>query len=193
HFTPSKIIELGSGFSTLVTAQAAKLKGCTEMVAIEPYPSDILKQGVPGLSKLIPARAQEIELDYFDQLGPNDILFVDTVHAVKTGGDVNYLFLEVFPRLRPGVIVHIHDIFLPYEYPKIWLRTRKVFWSEQYLLHAFLICNREFEVLFGSHYMTSKYQELARATFPEVPNGWQGGSFWMRRKLEEPNAEDRHN
>jgi hypothetical protein len=71
---------------------------------------------------------------------------------IKCGGDVNYLFLEVLPRLNPGVIVHIHDIFLPNEFPKELVRERHFFWTEQYLLQAFLMFNSEFEVLFANSY-----------------------------------------
>jgi hypothetical protein len=100
---------------------------------------------------------------------------------VKTGGDVNYLFLEVLPRLHPGVIVHVHDIFLPFEYQRDWIIEESRFWTEQYLLQAFLTFNSEFEVLVANSYLSHCYKEDLQATFPSLPS-WGGVSFWMRRK-----------
>lgn len=95
-------------------------------------------------------------------------------------GDVNFLFLEVLPQLRPGVIVHVHDIFFPKEYPEHWVRQRLIFWSEQYLLQAFLAFNSAYEVLLSNSYLLHKYPDSLKATFPRTP-WWGGGSFWMRR------------
>ncbi len=100
---------------------------------------------------------------------------------VRIGGDVNYLFLEVLPRLQPGVIVHVHDIFLPLEYPREWVIERRRFWTEQYLLQAFLTYNSEFEVLISSGYLKAHFPEELKSVFPTAAP-WQGGSFWMRRK-----------
>ena len=100
---------------------------------------------------------------------------------MKTGGDVNYLFLEVLPRLNPGVIVHVHDIFFPSEYRRDWILQQFRFWTEQYLLQAFLIFNREFEVLIANSYLHHHYAPDLKAAFPNLRR-WIGGSFWMRRK-----------
>ena len=100
---------------------------------------------------------------------------------MKIGGDVNYLFLEVLPRLEAGVIVHIHDIFLPFEYRRDWVKEKFLFWTEQYLLQAFLTFNSEFEVLMANGYLGHRYMEDLKATFANSP-WWSGGSFWMRRK-----------
>jgi hypothetical protein len=128
-------------------------------------------------------KIQEVSPDTFQQLGANDILFIDSSHVVKCGGDVNYLFLEVLPRLQPGVIVHVHDIFLPGDYPKSWVKEHLRFWSEQYLLQAFLLFNSEYEVLLCNSYLDHKYGAELRAAFPNSP-WWGGGSLWMRRKLQ---------
>jgi len=101
---------------------------------------------------------------------------------VKIGGDVNYLFLEVLPRLKPGVIVHVHDIFLPFEYPREWVRDDFRFWAEQYLLQAFLTFNSEFQVLMANNYLNHYYREDLKSAFPSLPS-WGGGSFWMRRRV----------
>jgi hypothetical protein len=87
---------------------------------------------------------------------------------VKTGGDVNYLFLEVLPRLRKGVVVHIHDIFLPQDYPLWWMTERTLFWSEQYLLQAFLTNNTDFQILLANNYLRLNYMEQVRL-FSRLP------------------------
>src|SRR5207247_5820903 len=98
-------------------------------------------------------------------LQSGDVLFIDSSHTVKIGGDVNYLFLEVLPRLKPGVIVHVHDIFLPFEYPREWVRDDFRFWAEQYLLQAFLTFNSEFQVLMANNYLNHSYAKVLRRAF----------------------------
>jgi len=192
HFQPRLIIEVGSGFSSLALGEAASKNGCTPIICIEPFPRDFLRKGFPGLQTLIEKNVQEINLEFFSQLQSGDILFIDSSHTVKVGGDVNYLFLEVLPRLKPGVIVHVHDIFLPFEYRRDWVVDEFRFWSEQYLLQAFLSFNLEFEVLMANRYLAHKYRDDLKVTFANLANleavrpsslGWVGGSFWMRRKL----------
>ncbi len=126
-----------------------------------------------GLRSLIEKKVQDIDLEFFSQLGTDDILFIDSSHTVKIGGDVNYLFLEVLPRLKPGVIVHVHDIFLPFDYRRDWVVSELRFWTEQYLLQAFLSFNSEFEVLMGNSYLAYQYMEDLKAAFPNSP--WWGG------------------
>lgn len=181
HFQPRLVVEVGSGFSTRMIAHAAIKNGNTRLISVEPYPEPVLRQGFPGLDELVEKKVQDVDLELFEQLGPNDILFIDTTHIVKVGSDVNYLYLEVLPRLKPGVVVHIHDIFLPGDYPQSWVEKLRLFWNEQYLLHAFLIFNSGFEILFMNNYMGEKYPQEMRAVFPRSP-WWGGGSFWMRRK-----------
>src|ERR1044071_9524271 len=135
----------------------------------------------PGLQTLIEKNVQEINLEFFSQLESGDILFIDSSHTVKIGGDVNYLFLEILPRLKPGVIVHVHDIFLPFEYRRDWVMDEFRFWSEQYLLQAFLTFNSEFEVLLANRYLAYRYLEDLKAAFPNLTS-WGGGSFWMPRR-----------
>ncbi len=159
YFKPKKIIEIGSGFSTYLSAQAI-LKNKKEdnsykckLIAIEPYPNNILKKGFPGLSKLISKRVQDIPLSFFKKLNENDILFIDSSHILKIGSDVEYEFLEILPRLNKGVLIHIHDIFLPSQYPKEWVLNLFRFYTEQYLLHALLIFNNNFDILWAGRYM----------------------------------------
>jgi hypothetical protein len=182
QFKPRLILEVGSGHSSRLSARAALKNGNTELVCIEPYPDPILEAGFPGLTTLVRKSAQDAGMELFQRLGPSDILFIDSSHVVKCGGDVNFLFLEVLPRLKPGVIVHVHDIFLPNEFPKEWILKLHLFWTEQYLLQAFLIHNSEFEVLFANAFMGLRHNEEMQAAFPKSP-WWGGGSFWIRRRV----------
>jgi len=180
HFQPRLVIEVASGFSSLALGQAAAKNGRSAVICIEPFPREFLRKGFPGLQTLIEKNVQEIELEFFSQLKSGDILFIDSSHTVKIGGDVNYLFLEVLPRLNPGVIVHVHDIFLPFEYRRDWVLDEFRFWTEQYLLQAFLAFNSEFKVLLGNYYLSRYHEQHLQAAFPTLPR-WIGGSFWMRR------------
>ena len=151
-------------------------------MAVEPYPNATIKKGFPGLSRLIDAPVQQVSLAEFERLRENDILFIDSSHVLKIGSDVEFLFLEVLPRLNPGVIVHIHDIFLPANYPRRWVVDELRFWNEQYILQAFLAFNRAFEVLWAASYMNIKHPERLESAFPSYKRGQRPpGSFWMRK------------
>ena len=181
HFQPRLIIEVGSGFSSLLLGDAVAKNTGSSLICIEPFPREFLRKGFPGLQSLMEQKVQDIELDFFSQLDSGDILFIDSSHTVKIGGDVNYLFLEVLPRLKPGVIVHVHDIFLPFEYRRDWVLDEFRFWTEQYLLQGFLTFNSEFEVLMANNYLNQYHEEELKVAFPDL-SSWGGGSFWMRRR-----------
>jgi len=183
HFRPRRIFEIGGGYSSLILAQAAVKNGTTSLKTVEPYPVPHLRQGFPGLAELYEQDVQSLPPEFFDELEANDILFIDSSHVVKTGGDVNYLFLEILPRLAPGTLVHVHDINFPNDYPKDWVVGDLRFWSEQYLLQAFLSYNSEFKVLLCNSYLATYHEAQLRAAFPTL-EPFKGGSFWMRR--EEP-------
>jgi len=188
HFKPRRIFEIGSGNSTCLSAQAVQKNReednshqC-ELVAIEPYPNDILKAGFPGLSKLIARRVQDVPLSEFKKLTANDILFIDSSHVLKTGSDVQYEYLEILPRLNQGVIVHAHDIFLPAEYPEELVLKDHTFFNEQYLLQAFLALNSSFEVLWAANYIHQKHPDRLEAAFSSFKRNerWPT-SFWMKK------------
>lgn len=186
HLRPRLVIEVGCGYSTRVTAAAAVANGGTRVVCIEPYATEpqrheVFASGFPGLSELIRKKVEDVPLSTFEQFSPGDILFIDTSHVTKIGGDVNYLFLEVIPRLPPGAVVHVHDVFLPHNYPRSWVMERRQFFNEQYLLQAFLAFNTNFEILMANAFMGLRHWNLLRDTFPDAP-WWGGGSLWMRRR-----------
>lgn len=177
---PRRIVELGSGHSSLVTAEAVRAGGReTSYEIYDPYPS-LVRDDLPGLSRLHRLPAQDVPLSIFEALREDDILFVDTTHTVKVGSDVNFIVLEVLPRLAPGVVVHIHDVFLPREYPAGWLRDYGLYWGEQYLLQAFLTMNPDYEVLLANSALSDLRGADLRA---RLPSGIQlgGSAFWIRR------------
>ena len=179
HFRPRRVLEVGSGFSSRLTLKALRKNGSGHLTCVEPHPSGFLKQN-PELT-LIERRVQDVPVEAFEALNADDVLFIDSSHVARVGGDVNFLFLEVLPRLKSGVLVHVHDIFLPGELAKAWVLERRWFWSEQYLLHAFLLFNAAFDVVFANSFMGRKHAAALRHIFPKSP-WWEGGSFWMRRK-----------
>jgi hypothetical protein len=188
RFKPSRIYEIGSGNSTYLSSQAVlknreedKNYNC-ELVAIEPYPNPVLQAGFPGLTRLVPKRVEQLPLAEFQKLKENDILFIDSSHIAKIGSDVVYEFLELLPRLNQGVIIHVHDIFIPSEYSRVAVLKHHIFFNEQYLLQAFLAFNDSFEVLWGGSYMHFRHPEKLEAAFRSYKRNqrWPG-SFWMRK------------
>ncbi len=185
---PKRMIEVGSGMSTRISAAAfrdnAKAGKPGVFTAIEPYPSAALKAGYDGLSQLVVTKVEDVPLERFQELGENDILFIDSSHTVRIGGDVNYLFFRILPLLKPGVIIHVHDIFFPREYlPHHFFNSGvKQIWQEQYLLHSFLMFNSEFEVLLCSSYLHFKRLQDLKNLFPWYHENRCPSSFWMRRK-----------
>ena len=177
---PRRIIEVGSGFSTRIILHALDHNEGGELTCIEPYPDAILDNH-PGITHLIRKRVQDVDIVLFDDLGMNDILFIDSTHTVKTGSDVVFLFLEVLPRLKPGVVIHVHDIFIPRDYPKDWIMKAHMFSNEQYLLQAFMQYNDTFQVMFCSAYMTIRYQQEVQNLFGKYPRWNEGCSWWMRK------------
>lgn len=186
HFKPKRILEIGSGFSTYLSARALiknETSPDSEVTVVDPYPNPVIKKGFPGLSRVIAKKVQDIQLCEFETLGANDILFIDSSHVLKMGGDVQYLFLEVLPRLKKGVIVHVHDIFLPRAYPKEWVLQKFMFWTEQYLLQAFLTFNDSYDVMWAGSYMNLKHYDTLKRVFGPLyeRKGIGPGSFWMQK------------
>ncbi len=184
HLRPRRMVEVGCGSSSLLTARVNRehFDGSMRFTCIEPHPPDFLTGGVEGISKLVPKRVEELGFEPFAELEAGDILFIDTSHTVKTGGDVVFLFHEVVPRLNPGVIVHVHDIFMPRDYPEEWVFSGRA-WNEQYLVQAFLAFNSAFKVLLGVAWLTHCRPDVLASVLPDYPAkyGNGGGSLWIQR------------
>jgi predicted O-methyltransferase YrrM len=188
RFKPRRIFEIGSGFSTLLIENAIRdnrgedSSYACEHVAIDPFPADFLSRGGRGLA-VLPKRVQDVPLSTFQNLERNDVLFIDSSHVLAIGSDVRFEYLEILPRLNPGVLIHCHDIFIPAEYPRDWIFRHRRFWNEQYLLQAFLAFNPEFEILWAGNYMHLKHSGLLAQSIPSYRQGEvQPKSFWIRRK-----------
>ncbi len=183
HFRPQRMIEIGSGFSSLVVADINRriYQGSLDFTCIEPYPRQFMLNGVDGISQVVQERLERVDLGVFEALEDGDFLFVDSSHVAKTGSDVNFLFFKILPRIKPGVLIHLHDIFLPDEYPRNWVMEDGRNWNEQYLLHAFLEFNSAFEVVWASHYLAKYHKDAVESVFPRFPKLGGGGSFWLRR------------
>ena len=181
---PRRLIEIGSGYSSLLAADVNHryLDNTMKFSCIEPYPRDFLKQGIPGLGQLHEKRAEKMGLELFSGLEAGDILFVDSSHVSRTGSDVNFIVFEILPRLAQGVMVHFHDIFLPQEYPKQWAIDENRSWNEQYLLRALLMNSDTWEVMFGCNYAHLTHCPLvARALNTDESKAPSGSSFWIRK------------
>jgi hypothetical protein len=166
----------------MIASQAARKNVNTRITSIEPYPNEILKNGLPNMTELIQEPVQNISLRKFKELEENDILFIDSSHILTIGSDVNYLYLHVIPELKPGVLIHIHDIFFPYELPKEWVIDRKLFWNEMYLVWAFLTGNSKYEVLLSNYYLAMNHMKELVESFPMLAGTSGGGSLWVRKK-----------
>lgn len=184
HYRPKNMIEIGGGYSSLLTADVNHrlLGDSINFISIEPYPRPFLEKGFAGLTQLIKQKVEDVPLEVFDVLGDGDILFIDSSHVSKAGSDVNFLFFDILPRLRKGVLIHVHDIYLPYEYPRHWVIDENRSWNEQYVLRALLMYSTTFKVLFGSNYAFRKFP-AAVADVLNLPAGraFGGGSLWLRK------------
>lgn len=169
HYRPNRVIEVGSGVSTYCMLKALELNEqqadqAFDLTCIEPYPYEPLR--ALGRARLIQALVQTVSFEKFRELAAGDLLFIDSSHAVRPGGDVNYLILEVLPQLAPGVIVHLHDLLLPYDYPRDVLRTYFQ-WMETSLLRAYLIHNEHAQIVFCLSQLHYDRQRALKEVFPE--------------------------
>ncbi len=182
HLRPKRVIEVGSGYSSVMTLDTIDgwLGGETDLTLIEPYPAllrGLLRPGDEERITVVEQAVQDVPLETFEELASGDVLFIDSTHVVKAGSDVNYLFFEVLPRLKDGVWVHVHDIFFPFEYPMEWLVEGRA-WQENYLLRAFLMYNRRFEVRWFQQYMWTRHRALLEGRIPEMARN-PGGNIWL--------------
>ena len=184
RFKPARIIEVGSGFSSVLMMDLNErfFDGAIRLTMIEPHPETLfrnMRREDKGRVRVIEHKVQDAPLSLYGELEANDILFIDSSHVSKIGSDVNHLFFEVLPLLKPGVLVHIHDITGNLEYPPEWFREGRV-WSELYLLRAFLMFNSSFEVLLSSVRLRENNEQLMKERMPVCMQGG-GGQLWIRR------------
>lgn len=184
HLNPRRLIEVGSGFSSCVTLDTndKHLNGAMRCTFIEPDPGR-LKRQLKATDKvdLIAEPVQGLDPAMFAELGAGDILFIDSSHVSKTGSDVNFLFFSIMPRLKPGVLVHLHDILYPFEYTPDYVRHA---WNEAYILRAFLTRNADWRIIFFSSFLEAFHGERLRRDMPVLMRGSgpvRGTSIWLEK------------
>ncbi len=182
HFRPKQIIEAGSGFSSALMLDTAEhFNHNIKFTFIEPYAKrlkSLVNVKENKKIKIIESKIQSLEPAYFDNLEENDILFIDSTHVSKTGSDVNYILFNILPRLKKGVLIHFHDIFYPFEYPKNWVYQGRS-WNESYILRAFLMNNNNYEIILFADYLHKHHKD----SFKDLPLCYKntGGSIWLKK------------
>jgi len=170
YFEPSKVIEVGSGFSSAVMLDTNDkfLDGSAQFTFIEPHPNrlnTVLNEQDKRKCTMINRPIQEIRTDVFKTLSTNDILFIDSSHVVKSGSDVAHIMFEILPNLNCGVIVHFHDILWPFEYPYEWFAAGRA-WNEAYFIRAFLQYNKSFDIIYYNSFMNLFHEKHIRRMMP---------------------------
>lgn len=190
HTKPSRMIEVGSGVSTLFALEAlarnnAEQNANATITCIEPFPRRGLEKiSGEGKVSLVVEFVQNVPVETFQQLGENDVLFIDSSHVLKTDSDVQYLYLEILPQLQKGVVIHIHDIFFPYPTPEpeTWIFRQHQFWNESPLVQAFLAFNPAFEILLCGSYMHHTAPKLLQDVVDVYdPKKNFTGSLWLKK------------
>jgi predicted O-methyltransferase YrrM len=188
RFQPSRIVEIGSGFSSAVMLDVNErfAERSMRLTFIEPDSSrlrKLLKAEDYDSVEIVERRIQDVDPRIVEQLGANDILFVDSTHVSKAGSDVNHILFELLPRLAPGVLVHFHDVLYPFEYPQEWFKLG-ISWNEPYILRAFLQYNEQFSIRFWNDFMVTFHGDVIRKLMPlclDAPAFGVGGSLWLQR------------
>lgn len=185
HLKPNRIIEVGSGFSSCVTLDTNDrfFEGQIQTTFIEPYPhllNSLLTDRDRERVKLIPQRLQDVPIEEFQSLGPNDILFVDSTHVSKVHSDVNRIFFEILPALPSGVCIHFHDVFYPFEYPKNWVYQGRA-WNEIYLLRSFLQHNESYRIMIMNTFLEHFHEQFFQDHMPLCLMN-RGGSIWLQKQ-----------
>ena len=186
RINPGRVLELGSGFSSLfidLALEANVARAATERASheiVDPFPSPVLSRLGSRVS-VTAQSATSVDIERFTSLRSGDALVVDTSHVVRPGGEVVRIVLEILPELASGVVVHFHDIFLPYPYPRIFYDRYNVHWQEQYLLGAFLAFNPRFTVELSNHALWRLRRDAVATLFPGLREGMQPGAFWIVR------------
>ena len=178
HLRPAQVMEIGSGFSSLIALQALERNGTGQLCCVEPNPMPWLV-GLGDRIELIRVPVQSIDPLIFNaRLHDGDVLFIDSTHTVKAGSDCLHIYLRVVPALTANLTIHAHDIYLPFPLPRGHF-DRHAYWTEQYLLYAYLLHNPNAQVVYGSVYNQRHHRaELERLMRGRHQSG--GASLWWR-------------
>ena len=184
HYQPKRIVEVGSGYSSAVMMDTNELffNNKIQLTFIEPYPdrlNELIKTDDYSIVNLLESNVQNVDLNIFKQLDKGDFLFIDSSHVSKTDSDLNHLLFEVLPVLKPGVMIHFHDIFYPFEYPKKWVLEGRN-WNETYLLRTFLMYNSVFKIELYADFLHTHYSDC----FVKLPLLYKntGACLWLQKR-----------
>jgi len=181
---PARVLEIGSGHSTLLARAAINMNRqeaasyACQHICIEPYENPWLESA--GV-RVLRQRVEEVDRSLFEELGRNDLLFIDSSHVIRPQGDVVTEYLSILPRLRSGVIVHIHDVFSPRDYPAEWVLDKLLLWDEQYLLEAFLTCNRDWTIIGALNFLKHRHFDELKRVCPYLTSDREPGSMYIRK------------
>ena len=181
HYKPKKIFEIGSGYSSLVATEAVNknliIDGFkSNLTCVEPYENKWLeKKGIDVIRKKI----EDLEPELLLKLNKNDILFVDSSHVIKPQGDILKIFLEILPKLNKGVIIHIHDIFTPRDYPNKWLKEENRFYNEQYLFEAIMDHSLRYNILCSLNYLKNDHYNELKNVCPYLNEKCEPSSIYL--------------
>jgi hypothetical protein len=184
HIRPKRVVELGSGYSSALLLDTVEgwLGGDVDVTFVDPHPEllhDVMRPDDAQRVTILPIATQDVPWNVFASLEAGDLLFLDTTHVVRPGSDVNHLFFNVLPYLAPGVWVHFHDVFWPFEYREDWVMEGRA-WQEIYLLRAFLMFNPQYEIRWFQHYMWLHHRPLLEGRLPLMAKD-PGGNLWLQR------------
>lgn len=184
NIKPKKLIEVGSGWSSCLTLDTNEkfFNNEIDLTFIEPYPNllyDIIKEEDKNHINVVDSKIQDIDVNFFKELGENDILFIDSTHVSKMDSDTNYLIHTILPNLNKGVIIHFHDVLYPFEYPESWILEGRG-WNEAYILRAFLEFNDTFEIIFMNNYIKEQCSDELKNLLPDCVDDLSS-SLWLRK------------
>ncbi|MBC7389870.1 MAG: class I SAM-dependent methyltransferase [Opitutaceae bacterium] len=184
--SPKRIVEIGSGFSSalMLDINERLFNNAIDFTFIDPNPERLraqLREGEPV--NIIVKKIQDVDLKIFKDLNEGDFLMIDTSHVSKSGSDVNHIYFKIFPLLKKGVIIHIHDIFFPFEYPEQWILKENRSWNELFLLRSFLSFNQAFKIIYFNSYLEKKFETRFKEKMPLVlkTNHTVCGGIWIEK------------
>ncbi|MDZ7783599.1 MAG: class I SAM-dependent methyltransferase [Halioglobus sp.] len=184
RYRPRRFIEIGSGFSSAACLDSLDALGLsdTQCWFVEPYPQLLhtLLRKQDARHEVLPMLVQQVDLKLFDSLEAGDILFIDSTHVSKINSDVNHEIFHILPHLKPGVLIHIHDIYWPFDYPQEWISEGRA-WNEAYVVRAFLQFNDAFRILYFNSYLHPEVRKSVFAPLGVDIGANDGGSLWIER------------
>ena len=185
-YRPARVVEIGSGYSSAVMLDTNEryMDRSIEFTFVDPEPSrllDLLTEEDHKSVRLLSRRLQDVDVELFSEIAPGDVLFIDSSHVSKIGSDVNLILFEIVPRLAPGVLVHFHDVFYPFQYPREWIYEGRA-WNETYLVRAFLAFNSDFRVRLFNSYLERFHADRVRSAMPLWARQQGSCSLWLERR-----------